>query len=65
MTSKATIGYVGVGLMGLPMAKRLVSLGYKVRALLEQPGRVAAMQANARRLAKPGAAMAIAQLAGA
>ena len=32
MTSKARIGYVGVGLMGLPMAKRLISLGYSVRA---------------------------------
>jgi len=26
------LGYVGVGLMGLPMVKRLVSLGYPVRA---------------------------------
>ena len=32
MSSKPGIGYVGVGLMGLPMAKRLVSLGYAVRA---------------------------------
>ena len=32
MTSKAKIGYVGVGLMGLPMTKRLLSLGYGVRA---------------------------------
>lgn len=32
MTRKASIGYVGVGLMGLPMVKRLVSLGYPVRA---------------------------------
>ena len=32
MTSKAKIGYVGVGLMGMPMAKRLLSLGYTVRA---------------------------------
>jgi 3-hydroxyisobutyrate dehydrogenase len=32
MTSKAKIGYVGVGLMGLPMAKRLLTLGYAVRA---------------------------------
>ena len=29
---KASIGYVGVGLMGLPMVKRLVPLGYAVRA---------------------------------
>jgi 3-hydroxyisobutyrate dehydrogenase len=28
----SSIGYVGVGLMGLPMARRLVSLGYTVRA---------------------------------
>ena len=32
MSGKAKIGYVGVGLMGLPMAKRLLSLGYTVRA---------------------------------
>jgi len=30
--SKLRLGYVGVGLMGLPMLKRLVSLGYEVRA---------------------------------
>jgi len=28
---KPTLAYVGVGLMGLPMVKRLVSLGYAVR----------------------------------
>ena len=32
MTAKPRIGYVGVGLMGLPMAKRLLSLGYAVKA---------------------------------
>jgi 3-hydroxyisobutyrate dehydrogenase len=32
MSKKLKIGYVGVGLMGLPMAKRLLSLGYKLRA---------------------------------
>ena len=32
MNGKLKIGYVGVGLMGLPMAKRLLSLGYPVRA---------------------------------
>lgn len=37
--SKLNIGYVGVGLMGLPMAKRLLSLGYKVRAYDIVPGR--------------------------
>jgi len=29
---RASLGYVGIGLMGLPMVKRLVSLGYAVRA---------------------------------
>lgn len=32
MSGKLKIGYVGVGLMGMPMAKRLLSLGYAVRA---------------------------------
>ena len=30
--SHPTIGYVGVGLMGLPMVTRLCSLGYRVTA---------------------------------
>ena len=36
--SKPRIGYVGVGLMGLPMLKRLVSLGYGVSAYDIAPG---------------------------
>ena len=32
MPAKLNVGYVGVGLMGLPMVKRLVQLGYPVRA---------------------------------
>ncbi len=32
MSAKFRIGYVGAGLMGLPMVKRLASLGYPVRA---------------------------------
>ena len=35
-----SIGYVGVGLMGLPMVKRLVSLGYPVIAYDVVPSRV-------------------------
>jgi 3-hydroxyisobutyrate dehydrogenase len=42
MTSSANVGYIGVGLMGLPMAKRLLSLGYAIRAYDIAPGRVAA-----------------------
>ncbi len=43
-----SIGYVGVGLMGLPMVKRLVSLGYPVRAFDILPAQVdAAQQAGA------------------
>jgi 3-hydroxyisobutyrate dehydrogenase len=45
MTSKAKIGYVGVGLMGLPMAKRLLSLGYSVRAYDIAPAQAAAARA--------------------
>ena len=30
--AKARIGYIGVGLMGLPMAARLVTRGYQVTA---------------------------------
>lgn len=45
MTSKAKIGYVGVGLMGLPMAKRLLSLGYSVRAYDIAPQSMAAARA--------------------
>lgn len=41
MSGKMKIGYVGVGLMGMPMAKRLLSLGYAVRAYDISPQRVA------------------------
>jgi 3-hydroxyisobutyrate dehydrogenase-like beta-hydroxyacid dehydrogenase len=42
MTAKASIGYVGIGLMGLPMTKRLLSLGYAIRAYDIVPALVAA-----------------------
>jgi len=41
MSGKLKIGYVGVGLMGLPMAKRLLSFGYEVRAYDIAPQAVA------------------------
>jgi 3-hydroxyisobutyrate dehydrogenase len=40
--SKASIGYVGVGLMGGPMVKRLLSLGYRVRGFDIVAAKVAA-----------------------
>ena len=42
--AKPAIGYVGVGLMGLPMLKRLVSLGYAVTAYDIAPGQMKAAQ---------------------
>jgi 3-hydroxyisobutyrate dehydrogenase len=42
MSGKMKLGYVGVGLMGLPMAKRLLSLGYAVRAYDIAPVQLAA-----------------------
>ncbi|MDH3319987.1 MAG: NAD(P)-dependent oxidoreductase [Betaproteobacteria bacterium] len=45
MPAKPHIGYVGVGLMGLPMVKRLVSLHYPVRAYDLLAGKTAAAAA--------------------
>jgi len=42
MTGKLRLGYVGVGLMGLPMVTRLRSLGYPVRACDRVAEKVAA-----------------------
>lgn len=54
MPSKLRIGYVGVGLMGLPMVKRLVSLQYAVRAYDVLAGKTAAAAAaGARAAASP------------
>jgi 3-hydroxyisobutyrate dehydrogenase len=63
MASKPRLGYVGVGLMGFPMAKRLVSLGYPVRAYDIVPERVAAARAaGAAVAASPADAVAGADL---
>lgn len=40
--SRPRLGYVGVGLMGLPMVKRLLSLGYPIAAFDIVPARLAA-----------------------
>lgn len=45
MADKPTLGYVGIGLMGLPMAQRLAGLGWRVRAYDIVEARVAAAAA--------------------
>ena len=45
MPAKPRIGYVGIGLMGLPMLKRLLSLGYTAKACDLAPERAAAAAA--------------------
>ena len=58
MPAKHRIGYVGVGLMGLPMVKRLVSLHYPVRAYDVLPEKTAAAaSAGARAAASPAEAV--------
>lgn len=60
--SRARIGYVGVGLMGLPMVERLSSLGYPVAAFDVVPARVdAAAAAGARAATSPADAARDAQ----
>jgi len=57
MPARLRIGYVGVGLMGLPMVKRLVALGYPVTACDLVPGKTAAAAAaGASPAATPAAA---------
>ena len=51
-----SLGYVGVGLMGLPMVQRLLKLGWRVRAYDIVPERVAASGAEV--AASPAAAAA-------
>ena len=45
MIAKLQLGYVGVGLMGLPMVKRLAPLGYAIRAYDIVPAQVEAAAA--------------------
>jgi 3-hydroxyisobutyrate dehydrogenase len=55
MMERPRVAYVGVGLMGLPMVKRLVSLGYAVVAYDIVPARIdAALAAGASAAASPG-----------
>jgi 3-hydroxyisobutyrate dehydrogenase-like beta-hydroxyacid dehydrogenase len=45
MSDKLRLGYVGVGLMGLPMVKRLAPMGYAIRAYDIVPAQVKAATA--------------------
>jgi len=63
MPGKLRLGYVGVGLMGLPMLTRLVSLGYAVKAYDIVPARVdAAVAAGAQAAVSPAATVREADL---
>jgi 3-hydroxyisobutyrate dehydrogenase-like beta-hydroxyacid dehydrogenase len=55
MTDKFRLGYVGVGLMGLPMVKRLAPLGYAIRAYDIVPAQVEAAAAAGARAARSAA----------
>ena len=56
--TRPSIGYVGIGLMGLPMVKRLVSRGYTVTAYDLLPQRTdMARDAGARPAASPASAV--------
>ncbi len=46
---KEKLGYLGLGLMGLPMTKRLLGAGYEVAVWNRSPGKVNALvEAGAR-----------------
>ena len=63
MPGKPRIGYIGIGLMGLPMVKRLLSLGYAASACDIVAERVAAAAASgAKAASSPAEASAGAEL---
>ncbi|ACA15127.1 6-phosphogluconate dehydrogenase NAD-binding [Methylobacterium sp. 4-46] len=52
MTSAATIGFLGTGLMGAPMARRLCAAGHAVRVWNRTPDKAAALVAEGARVAQ-------------
>lgn len=59
MSEVSTVGFIGLGRMGLPMCARLAAAGYQVTAADARPERVArAVLADARPAAAPAAAAA-------
>jgi 2-hydroxy-3-oxopropionate reductase len=63
MSAKPTIGFIGLGIMGLPMAQNLLKAGYAVCAFNRSPGRVATIvAAGATTAATPAAVAAVSDL---
>jgi len=58
MSAKPAIGFIGLGIMGLPMAHNLLKAGYAVCALNRSPGRVATIVEHGATTAASPAAIA-------
>jgi 2-hydroxy-3-oxopropionate reductase len=58
MSAKPSIGFIGLGIMGLPMAKNLLDAGYAFCALNRSPGRTATLTAAGATTAASPAAVA-------
>lgn len=57
MTSKLSLGYVGIGLMGLPMTKHLLARGYPIRVFDIDPARLEEARASGASPAESAAAV--------
>jgi 2-hydroxy-3-oxopropionate reductase len=63
MSAKPAIGFIGLGIMGLPMAHNLLKAGYAVCALNRSPGRVATIvERGATTAASPAAVAAVSDI---
>lgn len=58
MSAKPSIGFIGLGIMGLPMAQNLLRAGYAVCAFNRSPGPVATLTAQGATTAASPAALA-------
>jgi 2-hydroxy-3-oxopropionate reductase len=58
MSAQPAVGFIGLGIMGLPMARNLLRAGYPVCALNRSPGRVATLVAEGATTAASPAALA-------
>jgi 2-hydroxy-3-oxopropionate reductase len=60
MSQRPAIGFIGLGIMGLPMARNLLAAGYPVGALNRSPARTEALMAHGATTAPSPAALAAA-----